>query len=414
VTVPPIVRVLQAARSRRPDPLWLAAESRVANERTAVEALLETDARVYGFSTHLGHLDRFEKDPDADHENALLNAHLIGPTSALDPDTARLALACKVEQLTNGGSGIHPATFRSLVESIETLSDTPIRGCWLSYGAGDVVPAAWLVNALIRSERLRLDHPGDVIATINGHFFSTAQALETSLRFAELIGSVLSVMARHGSPAPSSTGWEADALVTWQALQPHPMNRGHVQLPLSLRDTEPMARALLNSLVHLRTTLAARLSAQSANPLFVATETGVAAVSQNSFLDFGLTFALTEATQSALLALGYVQRITHHTVHLLQSEAREPRQELVQVPKLVAALIAEAESTLTLATDFVGDESEGVEDVRDLSLIQARALSTTLVGFCEPGLELLSALSVEHDTLAGRKLAVELLLGDAS
>lgn len=407
-----LAAILDACQNHRPDGYWNAAGERIAAEREAVESLLVSGATVYGFTTLLGQLDRHAVVERSREQVALLQAHLVGPRTILPAPTARLVTACKLEQLAAGGSGVDPHSFRALINHFEMASDRDIHGCWASYGCGDVVPAAWWLNSLVEDESVILDHTGDAISLINGNFFSTAVALDVAVSFANFVGSTLAVLRACAKSQPADGGWEPDARDTWASFSAAPPSGRRTQLPVSLRDSEPVVRALLNAVVHLRDALATRLSSPSANPLFILNDGRASAVSQCSFLDFGLTFSLTEARQALLLALGVLQRVAHHVAQDRQTAASEPRQDLVQPPKIVAAYLAEAQSFATLPSDFVGDESEGIEDVRDLSLVAARALSLTLREHAEPGLSVVEALlSSDVNFDFGRGAVVELLAG---
>ena len=388
------------------------ASKRISAERNAVESLLATGATVYGFTTLLGQLDRHAIAERSSEQVALLKAHLIGPRTLLPATTVRMVTACKLEQLAAGGSGVDPHSFEALIKHFATKPDRDIYGCWASYGCGDVVPAAWWLNSLVDDESIMLDHDGDVISLINGDFFSTAMALDAAVSFASFIGAVLTVLNTFSKSQPTDVRWERDARLTWDSFSHFPSSGRRTQLPVSLRDSEPIVRAILNTVVHLRDSLEIRLSGPSANPFFSIEDGGATAVSQNSFLDFGATFALTEAKQASLLALGLLQRVAHHVAETEQNRAARPRQDLVQPPKIIAAYLAEAQSSATLPNDFVGDESEGIEDVRDLSLLAARSLSVILREQAEPGLSVLKTLMPSGvDFEFGRNAVHELLVG---
>lgn len=403
-----IAAVLAACHSRRPDAHWTRSVNALAAERAKVEAMLARGATVYGFTTMLGHLDHHGRSPDVVREQALLAAHLVGATEPLAPATARLVTACKLEQLAAGGSGIHSQTYASIVDAFSSQNEG-MRGCWQSYGSGDVVPAAWWLQSLVDAGGVSIGRSGDVIALINGHFFSTAIAIESALRFADLVGATLAVLTSHARREPLAAGWDDRALAAWESFAPKPNDNRPTQLPVSLRDTEPTARVLLNAVVHLTDAIEARLAGPSANPLFVNSNAGIEARSQSSFLDFGLTIALTEARQAALIALGILQRVAHHLTSELQAAAPEPRQELVQPPKIAAAYLTSALMSATLPGDFVGDESDGIEDLRDLSLFSARALDNLVTEFAGPTLELVASIfprPIDLETARSRTVAL--------
>src|SRR5690606_7189042 len=98
----------------------------------------------------------------------------------------------KLEQLHHGGSGIHGATYRALLDAAAPFT-APVRGGWTtSYGSGDVIPAAWLVHDLRTTTAPGLlRHPGDLIALINGSFVSTALGTAAVVGLVEQTGAFL-------------------------------------------------------------------------------------------------------------------------------------------------------------------------------------------------------------------------------
>lgn len=360
---------------------------------------------MYGFNTLLGHLDAREQ-PVVDQAQ-LLAAHLVSQPEPIRAETVRLVTACKLEQLHHGGSGIHPASYRYVLDHFGHETDT--SGCWASYGSGDVVPAAWWTHALDPDRNVLTQHMGDTITLINGHFFSTAIAIEVAERYLAFIGEVLDWLCLRGVAGPNGHGWHPRVLPLWNSL-PHGAPRSDTaQLPISLRDISPLARALLNSGDVLATALEDRLSAVSANPLLVV-DAEPRLISQNSYLGFGVTFALTQARQAGQLALGLVQRLLLHDSRSRITHSSAD-QNLVQPPKIGRALVSAGLQGAALPADFVGDESEGIEDVRDLGLTTARGLDTFLTECAFPALRLLETSSATRPDRVAALLVPGLLAG---
>lgn len=405
-----VAAILGACRTGVADVYWQEAADRLASERNGVEALLESGVPVYGFTTYLGQLDRYAAPRDSSLEAELLQAHLVGPLSVLPASSVRLVTACKLEQLSHGGSGIDPTTFDSLLAQFAQEPDTGALGCWSSYGAGDVVPAAWWLNSLSAKGAMTLDHRGDVITLINGSFLSTALALEAALSFADFAGSLLALLGAHAYSGRLDSGWEPDALAAWLNLRVPPAGSATPQLPLSVRDIEPIGRAFFNAIARLRDAIDARLSSPSANPLFVSKEGATVALSQNSYLDFDLTFALTNARQACMLGLGALQRLAHHLSMTLQSASPIPQQFLIQPPKILSAMLIEAQLTCAVPSVFTGDDSEGIEDLHDLSLMTARSLANCTREYALPGLRVVLDMIPDKVDLSAGVAAANILL----
>lgn len=329
------------------------AHALVERERAAVDRLLdgENSPRVYGFTTLLGHLD--DQDSTVESQNRLLDAHLAGIPFELPAAWERLVLACKLAQLSAGGSGVHPSTYRRLGEILasDAEHDHVVSGAWTSsYGSGDVVPGAWFVDNLCRSHGLTLSHPGDLITLINGNFISTAVAL--------LVQSDFVRVARESIQLLSSVD---DFLNSSQA--------GHsVQLSVTMRDLQPLQTSLEHTIGQLCVALDARLHTHSCNPRFLVSESRTEYLSQSSFLDFTLTGALSVATQAAQQIAVYLKG----SIRLRESLAPADEMAPIQPTKVAQALIAGlANSDPSATAGFSISESNGVEDVCDLGLASA-------------------------------------------
>lgn len=331
-------------------------------ERAAVDRLLdgENGPRIYGFTTLLGHLD--DQDSTVESQNKLLDAHLVGIPFELPPAWARLVLACKLAQLSAGGSGVHPSTFRRLTEIFGSGAehDHPVSGAWTSsYGSGDVVPGAWFVDNLCRFHGLTLSRPGDLITLINGNFISTAVALLVQSEFVRV--------AQESMQLLNSVD---DFLASSQA--------GHsVQLSVTMRDLQPLQASLEHAVEQLSAALGNRLRTHSCNPRFLVSESRTEYRSQSSFLDFTLTGALSVATQAAQQIAVYLKG----SIRLRESLAAADEVAPIQPTKVAQALIAGLANSDPLApAGFAIAESNGVEDVCDLSLTSALNLLRATTG----------------------------------
>lgn len=338
-------RTLSAARLRAADPDWIAAAGRIEQERIDAEAVLDRGERVYGFTTMLGHLD--DAPADAQAQEVLLSAHLVGPRDEAPAGMLDLLSAAKAEQLSHGGSGVRPTTYRAVLDA---FGDEPAMGSWLSsYSSGDVVPAAWWASARV-IPKIRPLAAGDVITLINGSFFAAAHA---SLAWAAATTALVEALRRYAAVAPVRSGTDPDLAALARVFATE--QRGDVQPPVSLRDAGPAVRTIVRALRDTAGAIDHRLGNVSANPVF---ENGHAH-SQSSFLDFELTRALGGLQLAVQLASGIIQRLITHGV-----DADDPFG--VQPPKISRALLLR--DPVPGAYLFTGADSRGIEDVRDLAL----------------------------------------------
>ncbi|MDO5723535.1 MAG: hypothetical protein Q4P33_03925 [Flaviflexus sp.] len=207
---------------------------------------------------------------------------------------------------------------------------------------------------------------GDVMALINGHFVSTAVGLIAVLdAIRELLG-ILCALSSIGQVPVRESGSIAVQLASQLAREGiAPKEGGNRQLPVSLRDVSPYIDEIVASLQDVLKALENRLSATSCNPLFV--DGGSMAVSQNSYLDFRLTSAMSALIQSQFLLVSLGQRIIYHLTN--QQSAATPVETDVQPAKVANAIIEEMNLRNSQPRRFGGSDSQGIEDMRDLSLL---------------------------------------------
>lgn len=372
---------------------WKDAAVAVEREREDVENVLSSPgaAAVYGFSTRLGHLDHLPRAATAEY--ATIRDHQTATPTSLDRRSLDLVTRCKLEQLHLGGSGIHPRTFTHLLEGLDAGTHGTSRGAWLvSYGSGDVIPAAWWVaHAIDASHREQLA-AGDAIALMNGHFFSTARAISTVLAAADAMAELVASLGRYIHIPQETVSWPDSEGLRLRALvrglyDAGDLHKGATQLPVSLRDGRPALAAIALAFGNVETALASRLSGASANPLFSHADDSTlpSAQSQSSFLDFKLTFALTGLLQAQHLALGLAQRVIEHLADAQATAAEQGNAfRYVQPPKAAQAVAERATMIVgTLPTRFSGGDSHGIEDLRDLSLLTADSAASLVTPLVE-------------------------------
>lgn len=347
--------VLRAVVSHREPEAWSGAEERLLDDRQAIEQLLDSGVRAYGFTTRLGQYDDVEVS-SADQE--FLDDHLVGCTFAVPDSFVRLLSSVKATQLAQGGSGIAPALYRTIRARAVAADGAPVSGAWLdSYGAADVVPGAWWLRSVLERSR-SLMQTGDFIASVSGSFVSTAAGLVALLQS----DAVLAEFFAH-LPSTDPDLWRAARTDRERAVQ-RLLNGAHdrvaVQEPISLRDVTPVVSGLIGASDRFADALERRLSEPSANPL-VLLGPPARVVSQNSYLDFELTTAAHGMLQMLLLLIEHTQRLCEHAFAADRSPAH------VQLPK-VAQAVLERSRVLVGAPSFSSSQSGGVEDLYDMSL----------------------------------------------
>lgn len=397
-----LARVLVAIRSGDPADEWLKAQNTIASQRALVDRHLSTTdrPRVYGFDTLLGPLDSEAAGDDS--QLMLLNAHLQGRKGDVGRDTFAAMTAVKLEQLSLGGTGIHPETFTGILNSM-ALDDSTYSGAWKdSYSSGDVVPASWWVKNIMDRGLIPCLHPGDVIALINGNFVSTAMGVMTLNSLSRYFAKFLATSAAVVDPGPAQL--QADDVprrlveAIWDRKYIRPLPASDIQRPVSVRDGRLYVGVIAATLRQLSAALSERLSRSSGNPLFVVQPNGaLGSMSQASFLGFSLTQAATSAMQALSLCMGAVHRFTQQKSDELQGRSMEPLQYAVQPPKISRAILEEAKLRFgNLPLSFTGVESGGVEDVWDLSLATTGMLAD-FVTAANSQLQPLQDLNGGHD-----------------
>lgn len=350
--------ILRAAQSGNPLPAWDAAAPRIEQERAAVRRLITAVGAppVYGFNTLLGHMDGSRMAETA--QDDLLNQHLVGTPEDSGHLFRRLMVAAKLQQASCGGSGLSAAAYQALRASFSYSRSA--SGAWAhSYSSGDVVPGAWMVKDLLEHELDAL-REGDLIALINGHWVGAAWGFRALLEALPLLAGAVDAAEEAARD----------------------MRMGGRQLPVSLRDLGPVKSAIELAVGQTVEALGARLTVGSANPHFTFPGTARPAAearSGNQFLDYGLTFALTNLIQAQALANGLLQRAIQHW-----SDGRQDGSAaLVQPPKVAQAILEQGESqTAQLPARFSGADSHGIEDLRDLATptaLQSLRLNPTTV-----------------------------------
>ena len=350
----------------------------IRQQRASVEKYVSQGNSVYGFSTLLGHLDHVAGGDDS--QKKLIDGHLVGSQSPMSPRRFRTVSYVKLAQLSLGGSGISPETFKTILSRASTWDETAFGNWTGSYSSGDVVQGAWWAYNIIGDTIKRDEIPaGDVIALINGDFFSTGVALDVSTHLRELFLRTLKVACLLGSSERLSNGVALNnsdhyTVTRKTALWPH-----GVQAPVSLRDITPLVELIKNSYGSLMDTINSSIERPSGNPLFSFNNERVQHHSQSSFLNFDLSQALLGATDAVQKVSSHIQRYIQHYCAMAADQIEDQDSVIfVQPPKVAAGILARIYGVNAQGTIPVLAESRGIEDVCDESLRRADVLEQAI------------------------------------
>ncbi|STC40144.1 Tyrosine ammonia-lyase [Corynebacterium amycolatum] len=376
-------------------------ENEIKDRRVLVDRYVCSGANVYGFSTLLGHLDKYKSHNDS--QIKLLDGHLIGPRSTITSYEFRVITLAKILQLAQGGSGVSIETFHHLVEEFESWDREAVGNWKFSYSSGDVVQGAWwaenICGELIRDSQIS---PGDLIALINGNFVSTGLAISLLTRMRRNLQSIVAIAALMGECS--------------SCLYPNHGNRtslgalwcSPVQAPVSIRDIRPVVESIQNIWRDLIEACYKNLHQDSFNPVFYVFDGQIRHASQSSFLNLGLAQVLGSSIEVYKRLAGYLQRFITHLCsgvsHFLNDYEKIP---FVQPPKIAGAIVSYVEALNSGATMSYLAESMGIEDICDESLRLVDVLSTC-IDLCEDLVNLFeSSLDLSKDNGSYARLLVE-------
>lgn len=350
----------------------------IRQQRASVEKYVSQGNSVYGFSTLLGHLDHVAGGDDS--QKKLIDGHLVGSQSPMSPRRFRTVSYVKLAQLSLGGSGISPETFKTILSRAATWDETAFGNWTGSYSSGDVVQGAWWAYNIIGDTIKRDEIPaGDVIALINGDFFSTGVALDVSTHLRELFLRTLKVACLLGSSERLSNGVALNNSDHYTVTRKTALWPYGVQPPVSLRDITPLVELIKNSYGSLMDTINSSIERPSGNPLFSFTDKTVQHHSQSSFLNFDLSQALLGATDAVQKVSSHIQRYIQHYCAMAADQIEDQDSVVfVQPPKVAAGILARIYGVNAQGTIPVLAESHGIEDVCDESLRRADVLEQAI------------------------------------
>ncbi|MBL0334540.1 MAG: histidine ammonia-lyase [Chitinophagaceae bacterium] len=273
-----------------------------------VQAIVANDKVVYGVNTGFGILanTHISKDDTATLQYKILQSHSVGVGDPIPLQVAKLMLITKVQALSQGYSGVQPATIERICWHIDNdiIPVVPEKG---SVGAsGDLAPLAHLFLPLIglgecfyEGRRIQSTEllnqfglspialgPKEGLALINGTQFilsfavKAVQRMHNCLEAADIIGA-MSLEALTGTKVPfderlhALRPFKGNQLVAQRLrmilddsdiMQSH-VDCGRVQDPYSLRCMPQVHGASRNAWLHLKELTEIELNAVTDNPI---------------------------------------------------------------------------------------------------------------------------------------------------
>lgn len=342
------------------------------NERLVIEnEILHTGKQVYGFTTLFGPNDGVPIH--SNDQQKLLNSHCIGHAKKIDKKIANAILGVKLIQLSQGGSGISPSTysyiFELLTKECEIYSDLE-----LSYGSGDVVPASWVISSIF--PKYYVWNPGDIISLINGNYISTAFLYKILNDFIDLYSEFIHTISKYVlSPSDAYKSKYFKGIFD-KYFKERDFWNPPPQLPVSIRDSQPILKSGEDVIVKLAETISDLLGNPSANPLFVINDNKIKYHSQSSFLNFNSRICLDMVGTVLSIMSSYIQRITESLAMDIRkyfNESDYQSLKAVQVPKVSEAIKINIQNK-NIPINFSGSMSGGVEDIWDTSLISSQVI----------------------------------------
>lgn len=328
---------------------------------------------VYGFTTKLRPLDKY--NGEGDYQRELFRWHLVGVPQRIDTKLGDWISVVKLQQISNGGTGLSPWTYVALLNALEHEHHYDID-LDASYSSADVVPASWWVNSLI-GDRIDDFEKGDLIALINGCFVSKGALCWAFERLVDDICDVFPMLGVANLQAHATTERELRFCETTGFL---PSSNTHPQRSVFDRDILPLLKGILVPIADTYKKLNKSLMRCSANPLFVVNDGMARAYSSSTFLDFSTIDSVASLSRAVMLLARMVNRgieeSCEYVITNIDGEKDNPK--WIQFPKITLGYCTAIETRQPILTQITGAESGGVEDLWDLGLPSVMALSTQL------------------------------------
>lgn len=362
--------LLKRAIDKRDISSWQNASERLANERKAIEGLLESGGDAYGFTSLFGPLDTI--DASDGYQSSLLQWHLIGCPSEIPRRAGDWISAVKLQQLSLGGSGLSPETYLAILNRFAGGISYSID-LDASYSSADVVPASWWVHSVLDDSH-PIRNNGDLIALINGNFVSIGLLAYATERLINCLCTLLATPATVGFKGYGQTHSQT-AIV--RSLNIDAASNNRPQQSVLSRDCIPIISGILQEISRSVEVVSSASTRKSCNPVFKFDSNGVVAISNSSFLDFSAASAslgLAHATRLAARLLNKV--VSTACVSAAENDKDNPR--WVQYPKVTLGYCIAIEGGEAGPMQMTGSESGGVEDLWDTGLASTNQLLNQL------------------------------------
>ncbi|MCI6263007.1 MAG: hypothetical protein MR610_07105 [Olsenella sp.] len=350
---------------------WSDATEHINTERNKIESALKNGSLgpVYGFDSLLGPLDH--ESTFNGYQRVLLKWHLLGNPSRINQRLGRWITACKLQQLSRGGSGISGESFSAIAQAFTSGADIPyLIDLDASYSSADVVPGAWWVKSILGDNAWCLPE-GDLIALISGNFITLGVLSFACEQFATELARLFSVLSCSGYRAKTTHRLSSNFL---QTLKLSNLTDERPQQSVLRRDCTPLIEGIFSCIGISIRQLESAYAEKSANPLFEFGDANtVHALSNSSFLNFDDAKTANDLSRGIILAARWAQRILRNTCEDRLSEPGEANNpQWVQYPKVALAYVLGIEAQQVNPIQLTGDESSGVEDLWDGGLIAAQ------------------------------------------
>jgi histidine ammonia-lyase len=153
VGVEPLTCAQLIAVARQFEPLSLSDEviERLARQRSAIDALVDSGEPIYGLSTGFGSLATTSISPDErrDLQRSLIRSHAAGVGPEVETEVVRAMMVSRLTNLCSGVSGVRPSTAEAYA-ALLNAGITPIVHEFGSLGcSGDLAPLAHVALALM-------------------------------------------------------------------------------------------------------------------------------------------------------------------------------------------------------------------------------------------------------------------------
>ncbi len=153
VGLEPLTRAQLLAVARGFEPVSFSDEviDRLARQRAAIDALVDSGDPIYGLSTGFGSLATTSISPDErrDLQRSLIRSHAAGVGEEVETEVVRAMMVSRLTNLCSGVSGVRPLTAQAYA-ALLNAGITPIVHEFGSLGcSGDLAPLAHVALALM-------------------------------------------------------------------------------------------------------------------------------------------------------------------------------------------------------------------------------------------------------------------------